>query len=280
MSDTLRGEAAVVVSFPRTGTHLTMDFVRRNFEEFRNRLLPWESSERLYYNLEIRNSEEEKEHSDSAAEGGHPLGNENHLAALRNDNFIVKTHDLAFQEHWMLPKLMKAAGNRRVTFLYPFRKMSRSVASFQAYQHTLFSHLEPNPVPEDLREFLYSRDLYFNQGATVYELMLRHAQWALNYTVPIDIDDLLARPEEHVEALAREFGWTSRHLDKPLPPKRVGRGWFSELIERVRGRASSEVLIPRGNLPAAAIEEIDEKGELAEAYRELKRRTLVPSATG
>ena len=130
-----------------------------------------------------------------------------------------------------------------------------------------------------MREFLYTRDLYFNQRATVYELMLRHAQWALNYTVPIDIDELLARPAEHVEALAREFGWTSRRLKKPLPPKRVGKGWFSELIERLRGRASSEVLIPRGKLPTATIEEIDERGELADAYRELKRRALVPSDT-
>jgi hypothetical protein len=155
--------------------------------------------------------------------------------------------------------------------------MSKSAASFHSYQHALFSRLDPNPVPADLREFLYGKDLYFHQDATVYDLMLRHARWALNYTVPVDIDDLLARPAEYAEAMAREFGWTSRNLEKPLPPKRVGRGWYSELIERLRGRASSEVLVPRENLPPATVGEIDEEGELADAYRELKRRALIPA---
>lgn len=268
---------ATVVSFPRTGTHLTMDFLRRNFREFAVNLLPWQSGERLYYSLDIRSDEEEALYGATASAGGRPRKDPDALVACKRPNFVVKTHDLPFAEAWMAPRLAAVTGGRHHTLIYPFRRMSRALVSYHAHQRSRPAAVLPAPIPEDPAAFLVGPDCFLGPEGTVADLMLRHARWGLDHAVPVDIEDLLRRPAAYVAGMARVFGWTPVARADPLPPKRITAGFAGELFERLRGRPSSEVRIAFPNRPASEVEFIDRGGPLAELYGKLREKAFDPA---
>lgn len=258
-------ELAAVVSYPRSGTHLTIDFLRRNFVPFSWRPMPWESSERLYYNLDIRDPDDCGE-GHSTSEGGCVRDHDDHDRALGRDNLVVKTHDLPLAPR-LSEKLTTIAQGRRVTLLYPFRRFSKTLRSY-------YAHRGADGPPAD---FAAEQDLFMGQAQSIADTMLAHGDWALEHCVPIDIDDLLRRPSAYVAALSDRFGWDVIERASPLPPKRLAPGRMGELLERFRGRQSSEVVVERTAPPPAEFAYIDQSSAHAALHESLSKAALRPA---
>jgi hypothetical protein len=245
------GDCLVVASHPRSGTHLMIDFMRRNFAEFGFTPMIWQSSETLYLNLDRY----------SVQWAGGSWSN----ASASRDNFIVKSHDLPFDPE--LPeKLAQFAAGRRCTTIYPFRRMSKTLLSFHSYCASELS------IPE----FLKSADPYFRVGGTVEALMRRHGEWGTTDALPIDVEDVIARPAAYVRALAAAFGWTASGVADRLPPKRLAGGRLGEIVERLRGRQSSEVVVARRSRRHDEAAFVDREGPLADLYKQLSDVALKP----
>lgn len=259
------GVIAAVVSYPRSGTHLTIDFLRRNFEPFAWRPMPWESSERLYYNLDIRDAADTGVgHSTSL--GGVPRDHADHDRALLRENVLVKTHDLPFAPR-LREKLERLADGRRIVLLHPFRRPSKTLRSY-------YAHRDAQCVPA---EFAHEIDVFMGQSGTVADAMLAHGEWALENCTPIDIDDLLKRPADYVTAIAARFGWPVIARDYALPPKRLAAGRTGELLERFRGRQSSEVFVDRVAPPPAQFAYLDDSPAHADLYARMSAAALRPA---
>ena len=254
----------MVVSFPRSGTHITLDFLRRNFAEFAFRPRLWESSETLYVNLDVRTAEEDALAHSSRSLSGEPRRGLHHRAAAKRANFLVKSHDLPFASSSLAQRLQQITKNHVIAKLYPFRLMSSTLISYHAHQD------DHGPI----QDFMARRDPFLGTSRSVMETMLDHGEWGLRNALPIDIDDLQRRPHAYGNALASHFGWNFRPLANPLPPKRLASGMAGELIERMRGRSSSEVVVNRKRLPKADAAFVDEQGPLADLYRALKTKAL------
>lgn len=257
---------AVVVSFPRSGTHFTLDFLRRNFAEFAFRPRLWESSETLYVNLDVRTAEEEALADAFRSRSGAPKPGRAHFAAADRANFLVKTHDLPFASRSLQQRLLTFTKNHVIAELYPFRRMSETAVSYHAHQNDHAS------IPD----FLACRDPFLGTSSSVLQTMLDHGEWGLHNALPIDIEDMQLRPHAYGEALASHFGWTFAPPADPLPPKRIASGMMGEFIERFRGRASSEVVITAKRRPRSEAAYVDEDGPLADLYRALKHAALRP----
>lgn len=257
------GECCVVVSYPRSGTHLTIDFLRRNFAPFADRLHPWESSERLYYNLDVRLPAEDGAPGFSRSRSGNPRKSLDYLEAARRPSFLVKTHELPFAP--ALPaKLEAAAGGRRITLLYPFRAFSRTVTSYHAHRQSTST----------IEEFLAGPDPYLDWDQPIEEAIVAHGEWGLAHAVPLDIDRLIRAPSEAVAALSERFGWQTIAHRQPLPPKRLGGGRLGELVERLRGRPSSERLAKVPNRPLGEAAFVDRIDRLSQLHSQLCQRAL------
>ena len=244
------GQCVVVVSHPRSGTHFTIDFLRRNFAELRFLPPPWASAETLYFNLDRSGPRR-------AANGAWSR------TAVARSSFIVKTHDLPF-ETALEPALKKAAGPRETVFLYPFRRMSKTLVSLRNFSDSA----------RDLADFVEGADEYFETGGSVEGALIAHGEWALDHAHPIDIEAAIKEPGRLAAALAERFGWTRIAHENLLPPKRLATGRVGEIVERFRGRQSSEVAV---KLPAASKEEagwIDERPAISGLYERLKAAAL------
>lgn len=257
---------AIVVSFPRSGTHFSLDFLRRNFAEFAFRPRLWESSESLYVNLDVRTADEDALAVGSRSVSGKPRAGRDHWLAAERPNFLVKTHDLPFHSQTFGERLEKITNGHLIARLYPFRRMSSTVLSFHAHQY----------ASNSIGEFLASPDPYLGSSHSIMETMIEHGEWGLKNAVPIDIDDMLLRPHDYGRALAARFGWHFTPPANPLPPIRLAPGMVGEFIERMRGRQSTEVVIERRRLPRAAAAFIDNEGPLADLYSALKAKALSP----
>lgn len=257
---------AVVVSFPRSGTHFTMDFLRRNFAQFVVRPRFWESSETLYVNLDVRSADEDARADAPRSLSGRPKSGRDHLAAAERANFLIKTDDLPFASPALESRLREMTDNHSVARLYPFRRMSATLASYRA-------------LTEDdgsAREFLARPDAFLGTSRSVMQTMLDHGAWGIQNALPIDIEDMQARPRAYGKALAARFGWDFTPQPNPLPPRRVAAGIVGELVERLRGRASSEVVIGGARLAPSEVAFVDQHGPLAELYSALKAKALRP----
>ena len=231
---------------------------------FRPRL--WESSETLYVNLDVRTAQEDAIGDGSRSLSGMPRRGRDHCAAADRGNVLVKTHDLPFASRELRERLHGITNSREVTTLYPFRQMSSTLTSFHAHQNDRGG----------IREFLDRRDPFLGTSLSVIESMLEHGEWGLRNAVPIDIEDLQLRPHAYGEALASRFGWNFSPPANPLPPKRILAGTAGELVERIRGRLSTEVVVRAKPLPRASAAFVDREGPLADLYGALKAKAFSP----
>lgn len=245
------GQCVVVVSHPRSGTHFTIDFLRRNFEGLHYAPPPWASAESLYFNL------------DRSAPRRQHLSAWSHQA-LERPSFIVKTHDLPFVPE-LMAEVERLAAGREVVCLYPFRRLSKTLVSFRNFS-----------APDiGMRAFLDMPDTYFEAAASVTEACRRHGNWALDHAVPLDIEAGIKAPEALAEALEARFGWQRRRQASLLPPKRPAPGKLGEVLERLRGRQSSEVRVVTAPGPKEEAGWIDEVPAMKGLYERLKEKALV-----
>jgi hypothetical protein len=206
--------AVVVVSHPRSGTHVTLDFIRRNFPEFNPSLCLWQSARELYVSLDT------------------PDWRERLLRqAHRSDHILM-------QSHWAGVEPIAAMAGidylqpEEVVFVYPFRRYSatmRSLAAFCQY-------------PGRVDTFLKERSTFYE--GTVEDCALRHGErWIPRDPVFLDVDALLAQPDQAAERLGGVLGVSPAPLQRRLPHRRVFQGKWAEAVERLTGRESTEVQI-------------------------------------
>ena len=184
------GDVVVIVSHQRSGTHLTADFLRRNFPELALVPKPWESAEVMFYNLDRLANNRPDGWSEKA---------------LKNRSFMVLTHLLPFdpdlQDH-----LERLRGVRRCIMIYPFRRFSKTMASLHSYK----GRTEP------LSEFVTNPSPTFDPDLSVCEAWLNHANWGLERCYHINVEALLKAPEQHAQRLHDSFGWTFGECARPL----------------------------------------------------------------
>jgi hypothetical protein len=206
------GVMLVVCSFPRSGTHFLIDFLRRNFSEFHHRIGFFESSESLYFNLDASSN-----------------GKNWNPKALCRRNVIVKTHALPFRPE-LHEELGKIANGRKIEILTPVREVEAIAASYLRFigGAVAADHTDP----------------FFRNGVRPLDNMEQMFKFALEKAVLVDVCRARGDPESLTEKLAQRYQLTPRRIANRLPPRRHSHGRIGELASRLKGRPSSEVVVP------------------------------------
>jgi len=240
----------VVASHPRSGTHLTIDFIRRNFRGFDPRVAPWSNSKFLYFELD--------ELLFRTVTGRHMK------RFPRRRKFIAKTHHLFADE--VCAKAASLLPSHRLIFLYPFRRISstlRSLAEFAGASGPMAS-------------FPDRREVYFGRDLTVAACLRLHAEnWLASPARFLNVDDLLRDPDTAALRLGEVLGEPPVPIDRRLPrPRRFGGGAVGELAERLSRRESTLVPVARRIdwESAAAAAEID--GRFSDLFARLAARQI------
>lgn len=241
-------KAVVIVAHPRAGTHLTLDFIRRNFPQFNPPLAPWRSAADLYVNLDAYDWRRQIDR-----------------LAQRTGRAIFQSHNAGLTDYVGRASVRYARPDAAF-FAYPFRRFSATVRSFAEFSGWT------GPVAD----FLGQRDGFFGTPDTVEACLRRHAErWIGREPGFVDVDRLRADPETSVGRLADWLGEAAAARRRPLPRHKALDGKLAELVQRLTGRESTEVKIPRrlewsNPDEAAAID-----ARFADLYAELAARSVV-----
>jgi hypothetical protein len=242
-------KCVVVVSHPRSGTHLTIDFVRRNFPSFRRSLPIWKSSSYLLYNLD-------------AAVG--PRNSP--TAASASGALIVKTHTMSAPAE-VATELAQVHGIGSAVFIYPYRRFSQTMQSFKQFSR----------FAGRLEQFVASPDAYFRQpGASVGETAKLHAaNWlSCQQAWVLSVESLLDHPDRTVQILGDLLDEVPVPVRRRLPGRKpLGGGKIGELMQRLYGRESTEVRVRWGQTP----QDLDEARRVDEFFGETYDRLTARS---
>lgn len=213
-------KCVVVASHPRSGTHLTIDFIRRNFPSFDTRLRIWQSARGLYWNLDEGRSTRARFPSTNAG------------------YVIAKTHKgrVCFD----VDRMIEQCGALNIVYVYPFRQFSRTIKGFA----------ELMGFRGSISEFIDSKDSFFGLSKTVADCVTLHAEeWLANSshkTIFLNVDNLIRDPNRAVSVLEATLDEPATPLERRLPrPKRWRGGKISELCERLTGRESTALVVYR-----------------------------------
>ena len=240
-------QAVVVVAHPRSGTHLTMDFIRRNFPCFDPGLRPWQSAGELYVDLD-------------KPLWMHTLDR----PACRSDHVLLQSHRAGLCNRvgaQAIDRLRPLA----TLFVYPFRRFPATMRSF--------SDLRGYDGPTT--RLLSETDRFFGLDQTVQACARQHGEsWLGCNATFLDVDALIAEPERGAESLAGALGLPAAPLARRLPRRKRFHGKLAEAVQRLTGRESTEVKVHR-RTPAPDPGEarfIDEA--FADIYDEMTARSL------
>jgi hypothetical protein len=241
-------QCVFVVSHPRSGTHLLIDFIRRNFPAFNPKLRPWESASKLYLNVD---------HSDWRQQA------EQFLRQGRT-HVLLKSH-LAGHTSQADSDVKDVLDPQQEVFLYPFRKFSRVVKSYAEFTQS------PPPISKILTE----KDWFFGRVTTVAESIRGHAErWIERDIHSIDCELLSEDPETASTRLGVVLGHTPIEIAQRLPRRRLRPGKIGEFIERVSGRQSTEVLVPYKLQWQSPDEELFVDSQFSDLHAELSKRRI------
>jgi len=223
------GAPIVVASFPRSGTHLAIDMLRRHMVECRSWKRFGERTDHLYLSLEGL-AEKPREHAVPAV-----------LERLaRSPRPIVKTHcwpDFdsllpAFQPwiEWL---------RERGRVIYAYRDPRNVLCSMYAARRGLL----PHTLPLSLSDFLRAEW----EGRSVPARWAAHAaRWLeVNGVIALDYRRVVDEPRAVMIELADQLGLTLELVEPLLPPATHGR-WHGRWLRLVSRRPASTALNPGG----------------------------------
>lgn len=217
----LRGRPILVASHERSGTHLTMDLLRKQFAQCRPRVRPGQSLHKLYLSLE-------RFHADAF----NPVTTqEARWIAARARRICLKTHDepgtprIAPQHQPFVRALLQHADT-----IYCVRDGRDVLTSF----HTWAQFFDPAtrvPFPDFIRQRVRG--------------LSRPAQWARHVELWLDtpnalifkFESIILNPREALNTLAQHLGMTPLYRE-PLLPQPIMNKWQSWRA-RALGRAES-----------------------------------------
>lgn len=248
----IKGQVVVIMSYPRSGTHFLIDVLRRNFAEFAYNPPIWASAEQLYYNLD-------REVLDGPAWS---------TASISRPNLLVKTHRLPFSPQ-LEDRLVEICAGRPMKVLTPYRPISDIAKSYHRYV-----------APEtEILEFLHTSDPFFRNGMTVHESMKSLFNFALDRSILVDVRAGQREPDKLVDYLKDALSLTPRNLSQRLPTKRMSHGRLGEIVARLTGRSSSEVIVPKVKGVSTVSIPRPEVALLENLEAELKRRSAIYGAS-
>ncbi len=240
----------VIVSHPRSGTHITLDFIRRNFPQFRQPVQIWDSASALYVDLDgpsgHSNLERQRAKTGAVILQSHRAG----LCGFRGE--------AAFQQ----------LDPQTTVFLYPFRRFSSTMKSFAEFSGY------SGPVAA----FLSGPDRFFGVDLTVCECARRHAQaWLARSACFMDVDEMIAGPEGGAAALAQALDLAPAPLKRRLPRRKLLTGKPGEALQRLTGRESTAVLVSYGKVWSAPAEQAMVDEQFADIFVQLRVRSIIPA---
>lgn len=241
-------QCVFVVSFPRSGTHLLIDFLRRNFPHFNPELRVWDSASNLYLRIDDDGWRDDAETFMDAGRS-HVLV-KTHRAGLTHCNDDVV-------REWFKPQ--------SAIYLYPFRRFSKTVKSFAE-----FMRLRP-PISATLQQM----DPFFRQQVTLAECLRAHAEtWMDRGAWFIDSDLMLEDPKTTCARIGALLGQTPVEVDRRLPRRRPLAGKPGEIVGRLLGRESTEVVVRRKLEWTSAGEQELIDNEFSDLYATLSERRV------
>jgi hypothetical protein len=224
------GDPIVVATHPRSGTHLTIDLLRKQFESCKGWVWPWETLHHLYVNLDrIR------------PKSSHPLTVEEAIAIMqRPDRPTLKTHSCpAFNDH---PAQARKFARRLVdtgTVLYIVRDGRDVLCSAYLWEQ---SHTE---IRSGLSSFLRgptSETSRVKQWATHVET------WCSRNDVHvIRFEDILAEPRAVIERLGQILELSPLYETPYLPNRIENDSRLADYWRRLRGDHESTTIVARPN---------------------------------
>jgi len=215
----------IVATHPRSGTHLTIDFIRRHFASTRRRLRPLETPHNLYVSLDRLN------------QGHHrPITRAEFLRQVcRSPRTLVKTHsfpgfsDVPPEHRDLIEVLMD-----RAQVLSIVRDGRRVLCSWQAYEH--------RRVPaarEGFSAFIRTPGWGFDDRPTSWAA---HAEaWGtVEGMRRFTFEEIVGDPEAALDALADLLEERPDRRDPLLPPRLGSKRQIR--LARLLGRTASTTL--------------------------------------
>jgi hypothetical protein len=207
-----------VISHPRSGTHLLIDFIRKNFPKYKRKLKPWESASHNYVGLDSLGWQERIDAQLRDRNESHFLLH-SHYAGV-----VTATEQLA----------MEKLEPERSVFFYPFRQFSTTIKSYAEFRRAS-GPIEP---------FLLQIDQFFGRDTTVEQCIRMHAEkWLPRDIHWVDIDRLMSDPEITCKRLAELIEENPADITQRLPRRRRFAGRFAEFVQRLTGRESTEYCV-------------------------------------
>ncbi|KLI63712.1 sulfotransferase domain-containing protein [Aurantiacibacter marinus] len=219
----MNSKPIMVASHPRSGTHLVLDTLRRQFPTARSQRMFGRPLDHLYLNIE-RLTSEFRPFSDELAG--------KILSAVPNP--LMKTHYLAdLSETWVAEETGKLAG-----------KWREAVAG----AHVLYVHRDPREVMVSYKQFLspdhadvaditlgaFLRRPHWNGRDTMLEWWVRHVEsWlAVPGIMPFGFRELTSDPHATLAAIGAHIGRTPDMREPFLPkkPSSINRQRLNRLL--------------------------------------------------
>lgn len=219
------GSPIVVVSHPRSGTHLTIDLLRRHFPACASWKRFAERSDRLYLPLEGLCSAGVVHTPTTALD---TLG--------RASRPIIKTHALPEFKEWMPDNGHWIDWLReRAKWVYVYRDGRKVMSSFFAGRAGMTK--EPSST---FAQFLRQTD----EGCSRPAYWAKHVRaWMDNdNTICVNYEELTRNTEKVLERLSRELS-LDLHLRQPVLPPPIRSAWHGRWVRLVSRRPASTALV-------------------------------------
>lgn len=222
----------VVATFERSGTHLVIDFLRRNFPACRLFRLPGERLEMAYVNLDRI--------------GKHPAWPGTIAGARRQmrrgSNPVIKTHtspDLELFEAGV-PRDFASELISRSRIVHVVRDPRKVLASYQLLVDGVAA-----ADPDEFERFLFSA--HRRSSETPVEKWFRHLKaWERHPgCCQLRYEDIVRQPDDIRERLAAFLALKPVQLRKPLPPK-ITSPWQRRMMRVFQFNPSSTAVLGRG----------------------------------
>jgi len=204
------GKPIIIASHPRSGTHLTIDFFRKQFKECQSWKKRGEPLDRLYFALES-----------FASWGGKPLREEIALQILnRPERPIIKTHSNPNFAYLSKNKPLWVEWLKQQGDIYYIIRDGRDViCSFHLFMQS-FDPTARCPINEFMRQEV--------RGTSRVKQWANHVEAWLNQSNAkiLRFEDIIRTPEQIVDKVSTDLNLTPLYVE-PLLPQRLKGLWHS-----------------------------------------------------
>ncbi|MEJ2367692.1 MAG: hypothetical protein P8Z49_04940 [Acidobacteriota bacterium] len=259
--------AVVVASFPRSGTHLTIDTLRANFETLNISKLPLQRTDRTFVNI------------DHVAPDSTPrVSSSTMIKRLSGKRgVLIKTHSKPglWEEGEILSTLMQKAG-RSPTFIYVLRHPIKVMLSAWEYVR-----LWDKDAPRTFANFIhnYPSSALIPWESRPYPMMEGWARHLIEWTskeevLVVNSETLSRNPSRILHQISDKIGVPlPRTFEATLPP--LPEGLLGRLWRRLSPRPTSTAVLglPRPAVPEEDVEYIKNQANIL-LPRQLKMQIL------